>query len=174
MFPVADKTENTVSVETDASTQIVDISQPQPIPQKEEKKPPKHPKQEVKESTEMPVVEAEIDTNKFLEWIKADIISEKLFVNRPNAVIHKVEDHLFLVTPSIFKIYLRDVVKRTDTESWELLQKRFQMLGIHRRQHTEDDSRNIWKCSVTGPNKKSELSGFLIQDTQLLIGKKCS
>lgn len=172
LFPVTDKTENTASVETDASTQIVDISQPQPIPQKEEKKLPKRPKQEVKASTETPVVEAEIDANKFLEWIKAGIISGKLFVNRPNAVIHKVEDHLFLVTPSIFKIYLRDVVKRTDTESWELLQKRFQMLGIHRRQHTEDDSRNIWKCSVTGPNKKSELSGFLIQDTQLLIGEK--
>lgn len=172
LFPVTDKTENTASVETDASTQIVDISQPQLIPQKEEKKPPKRPKQEVKASTETPVVEAEIDANKFLEWIKAGIISGKLSLNRPNAVIHKVEDHLFLVTPSIFKIYLRDVVKRTDTESWELLQKRFQMLGIHRRQHTEDDSRNIWKCSVTGPNKKSELSGFLIQDTQLLIGEK--
>lgn len=115
---------------------------------------------------------SDIDPQKFITWIKAGIISGKLFVNRPNAVIHKVQDHLFLVTPSIFKIYLRDVVQRTDTESWELLQKRFQMLGIHRRQHTEDDGRNIWKCQVVGPNRKSELSGFLIQDTKLLIGDK--
>ncbi|KAE9541380.1 TraI domain-containing protein [Ursidibacter maritimus] len=114
----------------------------------------------------------ELDPLKFIDWIKAGIISGSLFVNRPNAVIHKVEDHLFLVTPSIFKIYLRDVVKRTDTASWELLQKRFQTLGIHRRQHLEGDSRNIWKCSVIGPNKKSELSGFLIQDPKLLIGDK--
>lgn len=97
----------------------------------------------------------EIEPQKFITWIKAGIISGQLFVNRPNAVLHMVENHLFLVTPSIFKIYLRDVVKTTDANSWELLQKRFQMLGIHRRQHTEDDSRNIWKCSVVGPNKKS-------------------
>lgn len=125
-------------------------------------------KKVVVQSNESPINNDEIDPIKFIEWIKAGVISGQLFVNRPNAVIHKVEDHLFLVTPSIFKIYLRDVVKRTDSESWELLQKRFQTLGIHRRQHTEDDSRNIWKCSVTGPNKKSELSGF----SQLLIGDK--
>lgn len=114
----------------------------------------------------------EIDPQKFITWIKAGVISGHLFVNRPNAVLHMVENHLFLVTPSIFKIYLRDVVKTTDANSWELLQKRFQMLGIHRRQHTEDDSRNIWKCSVVGPNKKSELSGFLIPEPQQLIGDK--
>ncbi|MFC1040755.1 MobH family relaxase [Pasteurella multocida] len=115
---------------------------------------------------------SDIDPHKFIEWIKAGVISGQLFVNRKNAVLHIVENHLFLVTPSIFKIYLRDVVNRTDTESWELLQKRFQTLGIHRRQHTEDDSRNIWKCVVAGPNKQSELNGFLIQDPKLLLGDR--
>ncbi|MFZ7277014.1 MobH family relaxase [Avibacterium endocarditidis] len=113
-----------------------------------------------------------IDGKKFIDWIKAGVIAEKLSWNRPNAKLHIVENHLFLVTPSIFQLYLREVAGSTDQASWELLQKHFQNLGIHKRQHMEDDSRNIWECKVIGPNKHSFLSGYLIEDTSLFFGDK--
>ncbi|MGZ3082391.1 conjugal transfer nickase/helicase domain-containing protein [[Haemophilus] ducreyi] len=78
---------------------------------------------------------------KFLLWLKAGIVSGKLNYNRPNAKLHIVENHLFLVMPSIFQIYLGEV-GITDKPSWELLQKHFQNLGIHKRP-TEKDSRNM-------------------------------
>ncbi|MCW9718513.1 MobH family relaxase [Avibacterium sp. 21-599] len=113
-----------------------------------------------------------MDGKKFIDWIKAGVIAEKLSWNRPNAKLHIVENHLFLVTPSIFQLYLREVAGSTDQASWELLQKHFQNLGIHKRQHMEDDSRNIWECKVIGPNKHSFLNGYLIEDTRLFFGDK--
>ncbi|AUI65846.1 MULTISPECIES: MobH family relaxase [Glaesserella] len=113
-----------------------------------------------------------IDARKFISWVKAGVISGKLVINRPNAKLHIVEKHLFLVTPSIFQLYLKEVANSTDKESWELLQKQFQNLGIHKRQHTDDDSRNIWTCSIVGPNKQSLLNGYLIEDMKLFIGDK--
>ncbi len=113
-----------------------------------------------------------IDAQRFIHWVKAGVVSGKLVINRPNAKLHIVEKHLFLVTPSIFQLYLKDVANSTDKESWELLQKQFQNLGIHKRQHTGDDSRNIWTCSIVGPNKQSLLNGYLIEDVKLFIGDK--
>ncbi|MDP8189047.1 MobH family relaxase [Pasteurella skyensis] len=112
-----------------------------------------------------------INGEKFLLWLKTGIINGKLNYNRPNAKIHIVEDHLFLVTPSIFQIYLGEA-GITDKPSWECLQKHFQSLGIHKRKHTENDSRNIWTCSVVGPNKKSILNGYLIDNPKDFFGNK--
>lgn len=119
-----------------------------------------------------PPTATDINAVAFVEWIKASLIAGTLFINKPRALVHQVNNHLFLVTPGIFKVYLRDVVKRTDDESWKLLQKRFQILGIHRRQHLGDDSQNIWTCSVTGPNRKSTIKGFLLPEPQKFIGNK--
>ncbi|WP_440209986.1 MobH family relaxase [Actinobacillus pleuropneumoniae] len=112
-----------------------------------------------------------INGEKFLLWLKAGIVSGKLNYNRPNAKLHIVENHLFLVTPSIFQIYLGEA-GITDKPSWELLQKHFQNLGIHKRQHTENDSRNIWTCSIAGPNRKSILNGYLIDNPKKFFGDK--
>lgn len=113
-----------------------------------------------------------IDAQKFIQWVKAGVLSGRLVINRPNAKLHIVEKHIFLVTPSIFQLYLKEVANSTDKKSWELLQKQFQNLGIHKRQHTRDDSRNIWTCSIVGPNKQSLLNGYLIEDVKLFIGDK--
>ncbi|WP_165604886.1 conjugal transfer nickase/helicase domain-containing protein, partial [Glaesserella parasuis] len=116
--------------------------------------------------------EHSIDAQKFIQWVKAGVLSGRLVINRPNAKLHIVEKHIFLVTPSIFQLYLKEVANSTDKKSWELLQKQFQNLGVHKRQHTSDDSRNIWTCSIVGPNKQSFLNGYLIEDVKLFIGDK--
>lgn len=116
--------------------------------------------------------EYSIDAQKFIQWVKAGVLSGRLVINRPNAKLHIVEKHIFLVTPSIFQLYLKEVANSTDKKSWELLQKQFQNLGVHKRQHTSDDSRNIWTCSIVGPNKQSFLNGYLIEDVKLFIGDK--
>lgn len=62
---------------------------------------------------------------KFVRWIKTGILSGKLTYNRPNAKLHIVKNHLFIVTPSIFQVYLGEA-GIIDQPSQELLQKRFQ------------------------------------------------
>ncbi|MDU8924338.1 DNA-binding domain-containing protein [Pasteurellaceae bacterium LIM206] len=37
---------------------------------------------------------------------------------------------------------------------------------------TENDSRNIWTCLIAGPNKKSVLNGYLLDNPQQFFGDK--
>lgn len=109
----------------------------------------------------------------FINWIKAGIMSGKLIWNRPNAKLHIVEKHVFLVTPGLFNIYLQELgIATDDKQQLDLLQKQFQELDIHKRRYTKDDSFNIWKCSVVGPHRQSKLNGYLIEDTKMLFGDK--
>ncbi|MDD7426243.1 MAG: MobH family relaxase [[Actinobacillus] rossii] len=111
---------------------------------------------------------------KFISWLKQGISSGKLLMNRPNAMIHIVDDHLFLVTPNIFKSYTLEITGNTENSDWELVQKEFQRLELHKRQYIkeENDSRNIWVCSVVGQNKTSLLNGYLLPNTKEYIGSK--
>lgn len=140
-------------------------------PQKVAPKMAKNVKKEAKQTTCSPNSTEIIDGLAFLNWVKAGVLSGEIFVNKPNALIHIVQNHLFLVTPNSFQIYLRKAGV-TDEAAWELLQKHFQNLGIHKRCHTENDSRNIWECSVVGPKRTSILNGFLIEDVKLILGDK--
>ncbi|MCI7352545.1 MAG: DNA-binding domain-containing protein, partial [[Actinobacillus] rossii] len=110
----------------------------------------------------------------FISWLKQGISSGKLLMNRPNAMIHIVDDHLFLVTPNIFKSYAIEITGNTENSDWELVQKEFQKLELHKRQYIkeENDSRNIWMCSVMGQNKTSLLNGYLLPNVKEYIGSK--
>ncbi|GAB1659422.1 MobH family relaxase [Mannheimia haemolytica] len=120
-------------------------------------------------------IEAEfsIDVQNFIDWIKSSVLSGKLPMNQTNAKLHFVEDHLFMVTPSIFQVYCAEVIGNVEKSTWERLQKQFQNLAIHKRQHTDDgDSRNIWTCKIAGPNRSSTLNGYLIENVELFVGNK--
>lgn len=113
------------------------------------------------------------ETQGFIQWVKSGVLSGKLKMNQNNAKLHFVEKHLFMVTPSIFQIYCAEVIGNTEKATWERLQKQFQNLGIHKRQHTDDgDSRNIWTCKIAGPNRSSTLNGYLVENVELLVGNK--
>lgn len=118
-------------------------------------------------------VDFDTETQGFIQWVRSGVLSGKLKMNQNNAKLHFVEKHLFMVTPSIFQIYCAEVIGNTEKATWERLQKQFQNLGIHKRQHTDDgDSRNIWTCKIAGPNRSSTLNGYLIENVELLVGNK--
>lgn len=118
-------------------------------------------------------LETKITADNFVIWLKKGIINGTLVINKPKAKIHIVEKHLFLVTPSIFKAFVEETTGNSNKEEWELLQKDFQNLNLHKRLHTDDgDSRNIWTCEVVGRKNKSLLNGYLIENIEFFIGKK--
>ncbi|TVT73202.1 MAG: relaxase, partial [Denitromonas halophila] len=51
-------------------------------------------------------------------------------------------------------------------EGWQWVQKRFEKLGLHRKQPS---GLNIWTCEVTGPRKSRRLHGYLLTDPQTLF-----
>ncbi|HDZ3636357.1 TPA: DNA-binding domain-containing protein, partial [Mannheimia haemolytica] len=85
-------------------------------------------------------------------------------------------DHLFLVTPVIFEMYLQETGQPYDKETINNLQYDFQGLGIHSPKNTmtngKPDTINFWKCDVIGPRKTSSLTGYLIKNTRLFFGDK--
>ncbi|WP_101776415.1 MobH family relaxase [Pasteurella oralis] len=115
---------------------------------------------------------APIKIDEFINWIKQGIISNTLVMNKPNAKLHIVEKHLFLVTPSIFQLFLIEKTGNTSQDVLESLQKQFQNLGIHKRQYIDNDGRNIWTCSIIGKKGKSLLNGYLIEDVEYFLGQK--
>ncbi|VEA64402.1 Pyruvate/2-oxoglutarate dehydrogenase complex dihydrolipoamide acyl transferase (E2) component-related enzyme [Salmonella enterica subsp. salamae] len=80
-----------------------------------------------------------------------------------------VENHLFLISPGIFKLYASETTGDTG-DGWKLAQRMFQESGLALR--CNDDS-FIWTCEVRAPQKKSsQLKGFLMADPGLVLGEK--
>lgn len=112
----------------------------------------------------------------FVDWLKSGITANKFAINKPSAKLHIVEDHLFLVTPVIFEMYLQECGQPYDKETINNLQYDFQALGLHSPKNTtingKPDTVNFWKCDVIGPRRTSSLTGYLIKNTSLLFGDK--
>ncbi|WP_373856564.1 STY4528 family pathogenicity island replication protein [Klebsiella variicola] len=85
-----------------------------------------------------------------------------------NGKVHVVENHLFLVTPGIFKIYAAETTGDSG-DGWKLAQRMFQESGLALR--SNDDS-FIWTCEVRAPQKTGQLKGFLMEDPGLVFGEK--
>ncbi|OOF55888.1 hypothetical protein BKK56_04965 [Rodentibacter genomosp. 2] len=138
----------------------------------------KKPKSKKSPISEVKIKDKAIDsgdlltTEKFIKWVKEGIIGKSIHINKPDAKLHFVENHLFMVTPAIFQLYTREKLGSDKQEDWEFLQKEFQDLGIHKRFYTDGDSWNIWSCDVVGQKKTSSLSGYIIEDVKLFVGNK--
>ncbi|MGL4668127.1 MAG: MobH family relaxase, partial [Saezia sp.] len=108
----------------------------------------------------------------FYNWLKEGILRRKLMINEPRALIHTVDNTLYLVTPGIFKRYaleFPEVQKLAEQEKileWRWVQKHFEKLGVHRKQL---GGLNIWKCIVQGPRKTREVSGYLLTEPENII-----
>lgn len=121
---------------------------------------------------EAPPAEKEHDSTplgpRFMNWLQQHIQNRTLRINEAKALVHTVDNTLFLVTPGLFQRYAQehpDLVqsaKQEQLEDWELVQKSFERLKKHRKQPND---LNIWTCIVHGPRKSSRLYGYLLAHT---------
>ena len=93
----------------------------------------------------------------FFQWLRQQIVDDNIGINTDNAHLHTVEEGLLMVSPAIFRRYLRHV----DHLELEELQKGFQSLGVHRMMAPNQP---IWTCRQQGRKRNSKLRGMLISD----------
>lgn len=116
--------------------------------------------------------EGEFFGEHFVGWLRTSIEQRKLIINDVRALVHTVAETVYLVTPGLFTRYaqehpqLRALAKRDGVPEWEWAQKRFQRLGLHRKQV---NGLNIWTCEVNGPRKSRRLHGYLLQSPTLVF-----
>jgi hypothetical protein len=108
----------------------------------------------------------------FIAWLRQCIREHKLVINDARALVHTVADTAFLVSPGLFQRYAQEHpgvavrAKQEEMADWQWIQKRFEKLGIHRKQ---DNGLNIWTCEVTGPRKSRRVHGYLLENPALLF-----
>ena len=91
----------------------------------------------------------------FLAWLHDGLKQNRFETNSTRARVHCVEEGLLLISPGIFKDF--------DRENWQLVQKRFQKLKVHRK---TTQGTNIHIYQVTGKRSKSRINGILIDDPE--------
>ncbi|WP_419792507.1 MobH family relaxase [Pseudomonas citronellolis] len=110
----------------------------------------------------------------FMGWLRLRIQSRTLIINDARALVHTVNDTVFLVSPGVFQRYAQEhpqtasLAKQDQVADWQWVQKRFEKLQLHRKQ---DSGRNIWTCEVTGPRKSRRLHGYLLKEPQQLFAE---
>jgi len=108
----------------------------------------------------------------FMVWLKQAIVSRRLIINDAKALVHTVADTVYLVSPGVFQRYAQEypqvgvLAKQEKKQDWQWVQKRFEKLGLHRKQ---PDGLNIWTCEVVGPRKARRLHGHLLLEPELLF-----
>lgn len=102
----------------------------------------------------------------FLNWLREGLHCRKITINDTQAPVHMVEGRAFLVSPEIFKLYVRTTTGATGDE-WKLVQKAFQRQKLHCR---DDDGINIFVCEVKGPRKTRRVKGYLLDRPEDIFG----
>lgn len=101
----------------------------------------------------------------FMNWLRQSIQTRKLIINDAKALVHTVDNTAYLVSPGVFQRYAQEhpqitaLAKQDKLPEWQWVQKRFEKLGLHRKQTS---GLNIWTCEVTGPRKSKRLHGYLL------------
>ncbi len=109
----------------------------------------------------------------FVDWLRQGLQNRKLILNDAKALVHTINDTLYLVSPGLFQRYAQEhpgvalLAKQESSVDWQWIQKRFEKLKVHRKQ---DDGLNIWTCEVAGPRRSRKLHGYLLADPFLVIG----
>ncbi|MGQ0697477.1 MAG: MobH family relaxase [Panacagrimonas sp.] len=108
----------------------------------------------------------------FMAWLRQAIQTRKLIINDAKALVHTVAGTAYIVSPGVFQRYAQEhlrvaaLAKPEALEGWQWAQKRFEKLGLHRKQIS---GLNIWICEVTGPRKSRRLHGYLFTDSASLF-----
>ena len=93
----------------------------------------------------------------FLQWMRQQIVDEKISINTVNAPLHTVDEGLLLVSPAIFRRYSLNI----DHLELNDIQRGFQSLGIHK---VTAAKKNIWTYRLQGEKREHKLNGMLIAD----------
>lgn len=110
----------------------------------------------------------------FMAWLITGIRNHTLRINDAKALVHTVDNTLFLVTPGLFQRYAQEhpqlarLAKQDKLPDWGWAQKHFEQLRQHRKQPND---LNIWTCNVQGSRKSSQLHGYLLLDPGDLLGE---
>lgn len=110
----------------------------------------------------------------FMQWLKGSILSQKLTINDPLALVHTVEDTLYIVTPGIFMRYsqefpqIQPLANAENLPAWRWAQRQFEHLKIHKKQA---NGLNIWTCNVSIPqqNKTKKVHGYLLAHPEIIL-----
>ncbi|HAT6801793.1 TPA: DNA-binding domain-containing protein [Citrobacter freundii] len=102
----------------------------------------------------------------FIVWLREGINARKIAVNETLARVHMVQGKVFLVSPDIFKLYVKTTTGSIGDE-WKGVQKIFQKLKLHQR---SNDGINIFTCEVKGPRKTRRVKGYLLDNPELIFG----
>jgi len=107
-----------------------------------------------------------------MTWLRAGIQSRKLIINDAKALVHTVSGTAYLISPGVFQRYAQEhlqvaaLAKAEQLPAWQWTQKRFEKLGLHRKQ---PNGLNIWVCEVKGPRKSRRVHGYLLTNTKPLF-----
>jgi hypothetical protein len=110
----------------------------------------------------------------FMQWFTQGVQTHRIIMNDTKALVHSVNDTLYLVTPGIFQRYgqehphLARIAKQESLSDWQWIQKRFEQMKLHRKQ---PNGLNIWTCEVTGPRKTRRLHGYLLKSPSGLMNE---
>lgn len=102
----------------------------------------------------------------FMAWLRQSIQTHKLIINDARALVHTVDGTAYLISPGIFQRYAQEhprvgkLAKSEELSGWQWVQKRFEKLGLHRKQA---NGLNIWTCDVKGPRKTRRVHGYLLK-----------
>ena len=103
----------------------------------------------------------------FMAWLKQAVQTRKLINNDAKALVHTVSDTVYLISPGVFQRYAQEhptigpLAKDAALQDWQWVQKRFEKLGLHRKQPS---GLNIRTCEVMGPRKTRQVHGYLLED----------
>lgn len=109
-----------------------------------------------------------------MAWLKQRIATRRIIINDTAALIHTVNDTVFLVTPGIFRRYAQEhlqtamLANASGIADWQWAQRQFARMSLHRKQN---NGLNIWTCDVVGPRKSKWLHGYLLSDPSLIFGE---
>ena len=108
----------------------------------------------------------------FMAWLRQSIQTRKLIINDAKALVHTVDGTVYLISPGVFQRYAQEhlqvakLAKSKELPGWQWVQKRFEKLGLHRKQ---DNGLNIWTCEVKGPRKSRRVHGYLLSTSDELF-----
>ncbi|HGU6444310.1 TPA: MobH family relaxase [Citrobacter amalonaticus] len=108
----------------------------------------------------------------FMAWLKQAVQTRKLIINDAKALVHTVSDTVYLISPGVFQRYAQEhptigpLAKDAALQDWQWVQKRFEKLGLHRKQPS---GLNIRTCEVMGPRKTRQVHGYLLEDPSHIL-----
>ncbi|HDX8940798.1 TPA: DNA-binding domain-containing protein [Klebsiella michiganensis] len=101
----------------------------------------------------------------FLDWLRQGASTNHLEINDVQAKIHIADGAVFLVSPEIFKLFIKETSGSVG-EEWREEQKAFQKLRPHLR---GKEGKNIWTCEVRDPRNTRKVKGYILENPTTLF-----